>query len=863
MSLKFTVKLGRLSGVINTCEWCKYSTRSQHLFEKHLNRCKPPRTVESPAAAAAVGKNKKNGKPKHLCFRCEFIADKGRQLLLHQADVHGEKVYTCNKCDYLSRFNSKLKQHQATKHGQYWSNLADAGSPTDPNVIVDNISENESETNDDQVLSSNTKTIQKTNDRIKMNLAEILSDESDSLPAFPILSSYMKSMNAEKNTGQLVSEPKTFKAKKTCGHKKANKSRSKQPLSSSLSSKIPEAISKIPEAISKIPEATLDVPDDMKRFYEQIIVTETENDNEIALNKFQCEMCPFSTKHNKKIIRHLYLRHIQKHLIVKTESDESFVDDAVLYQCQLCSFRDGSKENVGCHFFQCHSDSVSVEPVPLKKKEDTREEELSMPVSSTPKVYSCTDCLYTSTHPSNFKVHRSHHVLDGPFRCDRCSYSSFQESAISRHLSMGFHDPDFLTIPSEKKKRKSKPKFTPSKSVLGKSVSPITASSPISRREMAFLEKSVSGFTCHLCDIPFLTLRKLSRHIAASHEGERAWKCLICGTTYLSRKLLRVHVRMKHERQGTSLNCGSSNISSPKVSPRPKVSSKVYTKLSTKKQRSTESTPEGLLFPPKSKNLFRCYSCSYKTDSSRNLHKHLYELHHSLDIEKKIENVVSSIANHCKKEYPCPLCNLVSKRKLHLAVHLRAHAKGRSNNTNCPWITAEKESTSNAQIDTSAQSDSEFGSNLGKLYKKLGNSTKDKVQAKKTLHRCVYCRKSFMSKKGLNGHITRKHKNSKLFRCMYCVFASPKNYAVKRHIANRHPEKAVLANSFDGIIKLNSPSNFDSTPSAAQNADKSNGSLNKMKETELSISNESVIGALGIDNSGVDSGLYRQASIQR
>jgi len=73
-------------------------------------------------------------------------------------------------------------------------------------------------------------------------------------------------------------------------------------------------------------------------------------------------------------------------------------------------------------------------------------------------VFRCMDCDYRSVEHKNFERHLLRHLLDGPFHCPKCSFSSTSQSSVRRHVAFQHTDQSDAPTPRNSAASETSPK---------------------------------------------------------------------------------------------------------------------------------------------------------------------------------------------------------------------------------------------------------------------------------------------------------------------------------------------------------------------------------------------------------------------
>ncbi|KAM9260593.1 LOW QUALITY PROTEIN: transcriptional repressor CTCFL [Cariama cristata] len=109
--------------------------------------------------------------------------------------------------------------------------------------------------------------------------------------------------------------------------------------------------------------------------------------------------------------------------------------------------------------------------------------------------YKCSDCGMAFVASGEFSRHRHYkHILEKPFKCSLCEYSSIEASKMKRHISSHTGEPPYA---------------------------------------------------CDLCSYASKDAYKLKRHMI-THSGEKLYECYVCQAKFTQSRTMKIHMLQKH-----------------------------------------------------------------------------------------------------------------------------------------------------------------------------------------------------------------------------------------------------------------------------------------------------------------------------
>lgn len=485
MALK--MKLGRLTGPLNSCQWCDFSTRSWTLFEQHLNRCQ--QRSEPANAKAATTEAKKmdflKRKRNYRCDSCDFHASRPKPLLLHVKEAHQPslEIFSCELCNYASRFKTKVSQHKRACHSMQ--------APDDASDYA---------THDDIQRNSTVKDVHEGPEKTASTKAEMVNAKSSGKkrkhPDSKLrVEEYKKSVKRPK-LGKEVSANNAGSAASTSAvllaDSATHSSKISMPLLNANKSSVVKGLKPKPcmkeGAKGKgdvLPNVSVD---SLKLIIKDVSVKSGNEATNARIVRYKCQLCSFVHSRRESIVKHLRSIHGKK----------------VGHTCPKCDFVAKSKAKLTSHI-QSHS----------KRK------------------YRCPECRFKTLTKHSFLEHRACHVISGLYACHLCSFSSNTESCVISHKT-AHHDKSDLPVSS---------------ALNGDKNSESDSSPPLLVKytdEQSGVTQTSSEIQCDFCDLMFPDQSEVSQHMLVVHPGNAIYKCSICSIVYKCRRYLTVHLKQKH-----------------------------------------------------------------------------------------------------------------------------------------------------------------------------------------------------------------------------------------------------------------------------------------------------------------------------
>lgn len=637
MALK--MKLGRLTGPLNNCQWCDFSTRSWTLFEQHLNRCQ--KRSESVNAKAATTEAKKadflKRKRNYRCDSCDFHTSRPKPLLLHVKEAHQPslEIFSCELCNYASRFKAKISQHQRACH-----------SVQAPDDAIDFLIQDEAQG------FSTVKDVDESTEKLTSTKAELVNAKSSGKKR--------KHPESKLSTGKIEEYKKSVKRQKSDKETSLSNNESENNMSAGQAFPSASNISKNP-----IPPLLIASKPSMAK-----ALKSKPRGKEGAKGKD--DVLPNVSVDSSK-------------LIIKDVSAKSATARVVRYKCQLCSFMHSRRESIVKHLRSIHGKRVG-HSCPKCDFVAKSKAKLNSHIQShkNKRKYRCPDCSFKTLTKHSFLGHRTCHVITGLYACHLCSFSSNTESCVISHKT-AHHDKsasqeDSSAMNNDKNSESSPPllvKYT---------------------EDQSSVSKAPSKIQCDFCDSKFPSQSEVSQHMLSVHPGGSVtYKCSICSAAYKCRRYLHSHMTQKHgvtmadrrrshskteADEGVSVLDGTETSGFfPKLENVLTANESVQEDRKTKKAKSEEVTNAYL---SKSKHFKRTSLLRKKVSAKSNLSEHSNKKHEEDINSKKVLGVEPGKMLHLpdiavqheggRTIFRCVECNTRHTNKVSLESHLsRGH----------------------------------------------------------------------------------------------------------------------------------------------------------------------------------------------
>nr|CAI5870415.1 unnamed protein product [Callosobruchus analis] len=584
----------------------------------------------------------------------------------------------------------------------------------------------------------------------------------------------------------------------------------------------------------------------------------------------KCSYCNKTFAHKKSLNDH----------IIKIHPDFIASVSGKIHECTKCAYKTTRSSHFRDHMAK-HPELAAIcrctycdETFPRKTllNEHITKKHPDFIASVGCKVHECTKCSYKTTRSSHLKDHMAKH----PELADKCTYCN---KTFARKLSLNDHiikkHPDFIASVSSKIHECTKCTYK-------------TTRSSHFRDHMATHPELAAICRCTYCDKTFPRKTLLNNHITKKHPDfiasvsckvhectkctykttrssylkdhmakhpELADKCTYCSKTFTQKASLNEHIARKHPDFITSVSCkiyectkctykttvGSSRLTQHMMVKHPELAgncvfsrctycNKTFTRKALQNEHITQKHPD--FIASVSCKVHECTKCTYKTTMSGRLKEHMAkhpELAGSNHIFNrctycnKIFTRKSLLNEHITKQHPdfiaslsckvheCTKCSFKTTRNSNLKGHMVVHPELVANRvvTRCPYCdeTFVHKKSLNEHI---TKKHPDFIASLScKVHECTKCSFKTTINSilkehiavhsglvgNRVLNRCPYCDETFVHKKSLNEHITKKHPDfiatlsCKVHECTKCTYKTTMTSRLKEHMV-KHPEPA-------------------------------------------------------------------------
>nr|CAI5870410.1 unnamed protein product [Callosobruchus analis] len=467
-----------------------------------------------------------------------------------------------------------------------------------------------------------------------------------------------------------------------------------------------------------------------------------------------------------------------------------------IHECTKCTYKTTKKTLLNNHITKKHPDFIA---------------------SVSCKVHECTKCTYKTTRSSYLKDHMAKHpeLADNCVfcRCTYCNKTFASKTVLNEHITK--KHPDFIASVSCKVHECTKCSF--------KTTSKLSLNDHITKKHPDFIASVSSKIhECTKCTYKTTRSSNFRDHMAKHHE--LAGNCVIirctyCNKTFAYKKSLDDHITKKHPDFIASV--------SSKVHECTKCTYKT-TRRALQNEHITQKHPD--FIASVSCKVHECTKCTYKTTMSGRLKEHMAkhpELAGSNHIFNrctycnKIFTRKSLLNEHITKQHPdfiaslsckvheCTKCSFKTTRNSNLKGHMVVHPELVANRvvTRCPYCdeTFVHKKSLNEHI---TKKHPDFIASLScKVHECTKCSFKTTINSilkehiavhsglvgNRVLNRCPYCDETFVHKKSLNEHITKKHPDfiatlsCKVHECTKCTYKTTMTSRLKEHMV-KHPE---------------------------------------------------------------------------
>ena len=482
---------------------------------------------------------------------------------------------------------------------------------------------------------------------------------------------------------------------------------------------------------------------------------------------YECKLCPYINKDAKKGLR----RHCR----------------TIHFYCLDCDIKYETMDEILDHSKKMHN----FVPPPIKEYE-TRKCDIcgngqfrfsAMKIHMLYKHFHCFECekdfkghAETLKHLKQVHPKKSTKFMEKTFLCSFCPISSKSKGVLDEHL-MTIHsfcpscqvdlkrNEDLFDHMKEMHKEEYRCDMCNKRFVSKHSLGQHSRKS-----------HSAFGFYCGTCGHRAITLPSLEDHKNAVHLNKKQFKCDQCDYETAWKTAMKDHILSQHPAKDAEvLQCDQCSFTtnvrhfmrrhvlrihiSNKPLPCDICGKMITTKGLSKHMREIHG---------KSGNEIQCDKCEYKSNTERNLKRHIRNIHR----DKKLEE-----------------CLICQRMVLNLKLHIK-NTHRRENKFQCDQCEYKTYTGNLLEIHFShMHSDNAF--------------------------ECEVCNSKFATKSALNWHVKRIHKVSEGFKCEDCDFITKSKSYLKRHVDNLHLQihkycdicdyKTYDRNSFESHVRKHLP----------------------------------------------------------
>nr|CAI5856725.1 unnamed protein product [Callosobruchus analis] len=425
-------------------------------------------------------------------------------------------------------------------------------------------------------------------------------------------------------------------------------------------------------------------------------------------------------------------RHMVKH--------HDLAGNHIIHRCIYCNKTFIRKQSLDGHIFKSHPDFIA---------------------SVSRKVQECSRCSYKTIYPYRLRRHivAKHPDIAGnriTNRCIYCNKTLTSKASLDDHIVMAH--PDFIASVSRKVQECSRCTY---KTILTSHL----------KRHILVKHPEIDGNRtfrrCIYCNKTFIRKRSLDDHIVKAHPefiasvGSKVHECSRCTYKTILTSHLKGHNLAKHP-----------DIAGNRVLIRCIYCNKTFTSKLSLDDHIVKKHPDFIVSV--SRKVHECSRCTYKTILTSHLKGHNLAKHPDIAGNRVLIRCI-----YCNKTFRCIYCNKTFTSKLSLDDHIvKRHpdfiASVSRKVHECSRCTYKTIITSHLK-----------GHNLAKHPDIAGN---------RVLIRCIYCKKTFTSKRSLEDHIVKTHPDfiasvsSKIHECRQCTYKTTNIRNFREHSVVKHPE---------------------------------------------------------------------------
>ncbi|VEN35903.1 unnamed protein product [Callosobruchus maculatus] len=379
-------------------------------------------------------------------------------------------------------------------------------------------------------------------------------------------------------------------------------------------------------------------------------------------------------------------------------------------------------------------------------------------------IYSCCYCDFRTNSGRLFTTHnRTHSSKSGEYEVLHMKDKTVDDN-FSRGITTLIDSETRVLNKSSSRGRRTHPTFitSVSKKVHGCTKCTYESTNVKCLREHLMIKHpEISGnrirTTCIYCNKTFKSKLGLDDHIVKRHPdfiasvSSKILECTQCTykTTYV--KCLRDHLMIKHP-----------EISDNRIRTRCIYCKKTFKVKQGLDDHIVKRHPD--FIASVSSKIHECTQCTYKTTKSSNIRRHLITNH---------PEVAGNLPSRCI------YCNKTFKSKLGLDDHIvKRHpdfiASVSSKIRECTQCT--------------------YKTTYVKCLRDHLMIKHPEISGNRIRTRCIYCKKTFKVKQGLDDHIVKRHPDfiasvsSKIHECTQCTYKTTRVKGLRDHLMIKHPE---------------------------------------------------------------------------
>ena len=256
---------------------------------------------------------------------------------------------------------------------------------------------------------------------------------------------------------------------------------------------------------------------------------------------FQCHLCPFETRDDKRTLeKHLLGKHglmafvcckcgfraDTKEEVNRHKYDVHFKAPAVkrtVFQCDFCGFRTMGKANLEFHYLKIHKektvlcDQCAFRAENEEKLREHYDEEHHPGFADGNRVYACELCHMQTLDKRNLKRHYLTVHKEVTHICSKCNFRAETRQALNAHIGI-FHNS-------------------------------IESKHYFYSQNKHDIEKTLKEVKCNRCEKTFTRKESLTKHVKNVHgigDTRKTYQCEICEFVTKDQRTLKSHYICKH-----------------------------------------------------------------------------------------------------------------------------------------------------------------------------------------------------------------------------------------------------------------------------------------------------------------------------